>query len=185
MDEAILAKHNAVCDDDTIVFFLGDAAFPSKHSSQRDYQVLQNFLNSFKGRIFYLAGNHEDAMRYMNLNWTVLPQLTEITVLDDSAEKGRRNIVMCHYALRTWNKAHYGSWHLYGHSHGGLKNDFGNMMQDYEFTLSMDVGIDCNNYSPFTYEQVKDHMSKKTFRAVDHHAHESKMDFSSRKTRSH
>ena len=29
-------------------------------------------------------------------------------------------VVLCHYAMRVWDRSHYGSWHLYGHSHGNL-----------------------------------------------------------------
>jgi hypothetical protein len=26
--------------------------------------------------------------------------------------------VLCHYAMRVWNRSHHGAWHLYGHSQG-------------------------------------------------------------------
>jgi hypothetical protein len=29
-------------------------------------------------------------------------------------------IVLCHYAMRVWNRSHHGAWHLYGHSRGNL-----------------------------------------------------------------
>lgn len=62
--------------------------------------------------------------------------------------------------MRTWNKSHYGNWQLYGHSHGSLpEND----------SLSMDVGVDPNNYFPISFEQVSDRMSKKSFIPIDHH----------------
>jgi calcineurin-like phosphoesterase family protein len=43
-------------------------------------------------------------------------------------------VVLCHYAMRTWNKSHYNSWQLYGHSHGGLA----------PWGKQHDVGLDAN-----------------------------------------
>lgn len=48
-----------------------------------------------------------------------------------------------------------------GHSHGSMPDDT-NM-------LSCDVGVDCWNYTPVSMEQLQVHMSKKTFKPVDHH----------------
>jgi hypothetical protein len=63
--------------------------------------------------------------------------------------------------MRTWNKSHRGSWHLYGHSHGTLPDD--------PHSMSFDVGVDCHNYRPLSFEQVKAVMSKKLFKPIDHH----------------
>ena len=57
-------------------------------------------------------------------------------------------IVLCHYALRVWDRAHYGSWHLYGHSHGQLPS----------LGLSLDVGVDCHGYRPLNLVEVGDRM---------------------------
>lgn len=52
--------------------------------------------------------------------------------------------VLCHYSLRVWNKKHHGAYHLYGHSHGTLDN----------YDLSMDVGVDANNYYPVSAAEI-------------------------------
>jgi calcineurin-like phosphoesterase family protein len=85
----------------------------------------------------------------------------EIQVPDPDAPRGVRDITLLHYALRVWNKSHYSSWHLYGHSHGSLPDDPNSM--------SFDVGIDCHNYTPISFEQVKAIMARKTYVPVDHH----------------
>jgi hypothetical protein len=33
----------------------------------------------------------------------------------------------------------------------------------------MDVGVDCNDYYPFSYDEVARRMEKKDYRPVDHH----------------
>jgi len=72
-----------------------------------------------------------------------------------------QQIILCHYAMRVWDKSHWGIWHLYGHSHGSLPDD--------PRSLSYDVGVDKNNFTPLLFEEVKEIMSKKTFKPVDHH----------------
>lgn len=66
--------------------------------------------------------------------------------------------------MRVWNKSHYGAWMLYGHSHGSLIDD--------PNSLSFDVGVDCHNYKPFSFEEVKEIMSHKIWKAIDHHGND-------------
>jgi hypothetical protein len=33
----------------------------------------------------------------------------------------------------------------------------------------MDVGVDCNDYYPFSLDEVARHMGRKDYRPVDHH----------------
>ncbi|VXC07823.1 conserved hypothetical protein [Chryseobacterium sp. 8AT] len=42
---------------------------------------------------------------------------------------------------------------MYGHSHGTLSDD--------EMSLSIDVGVDCHNFYPVSYEEIKELMKKK------------------------
>ena len=55
---------------------------------------------------------------------------------------------LSHYAHRVWDKSHYGTIHLFGHSHGGLE----------DHNLSMDVGEDTNNFSPYAAEAIIEKM---------------------------
>ena len=77
---------------------------------------------------------------------------------------GEQKIYLCHYAFRTWNQMHYGSWHLHGHSHGTL--------EDLETSKSFDVGVDCWNFAPISFEEVAAKMATKRFEPVDHHIDE-------------
>ena len=43
-----------------------------------------------------------------------------------------------------------------GNSHGNLKDD--------PESLSLDVGVDCHNYRPIAYEEIKKIMSKKNWK---------------------
>jgi len=72
-----------------------------------------------------------------------------------------QKVVLFHYAMVVWNACHYGSWQLYGHSHGTLT--------DNPNTRAFDVGVDCNNYRPISFEEVAQRMEKYKHAPVDHH----------------
>lgn len=60
-------------------------------------------------------------------------------------------IVICHYAMRTWARSHYNSWQLFGHSHGTLE----------PVGKQWDIGVDNNNFSPVSFEQIKKIMAER------------------------
>lgn len=72
-----------------------------------------------------------------------------------------QNITLCHYCMRVWSKSHFGAYCLHGRSHGTLPDD--------PNSLSMDVGVDANNFFPVSFNQIKEKMSKKTFKPIDGH----------------
>jgi calcineurin-like phosphoesterase family protein len=175
MNETIRDLHNHLCDKDTNALFLGDFLMGSRNWKATDLAVALAFCKTFKGHIFYAEGNHETNTRSLDLPWVRVPQLLEFTVSDKTDET---QVVALHYGMRTWPKAHYGAFHLYGHSHGGLKNDLGELLQQTPQGRCMDVGVDSNGFAPVTWAQVKTFMASRTFHEVDHHS--GRMDFSSR-----
>ena len=77
----------------------------------------------------------------------------ELSVEDDEVLNGRQKIILFHYAMKVWRSSFRGTWHLYGHSHGHLFDD--------PTSRSFDVGVDCHNYAPLSYEEVKSIILKK------------------------
>lgn len=150
MDEAIIKNHNNTVRDEDQFYFLGDFSF--------DRRRTEEYLRRLQGEKFFIKGNHDnsDIIKLYEKYGTYLGNLSEVSVF------GQR-IVLCHYAMRVWNKSHRGVWHLYGHSHHSLPDD--------PHALSMDVGINGKGfqYKPRSFEQIRDFMSKKEYKAVDHH----------------
>jgi calcineurin-like phosphoesterase family protein len=66
-------------------------------------------------------------------------------------------VVLCHYSMQVWDRSHYGSWHLFDHSHGTLKG----------IGLSFDVGTDCTEFAPIPLEVVTSKMAHLTPLAHD------------------
>jgi calcineurin-like phosphoesterase family protein len=125
MNEALIRNWNErVLPTDT-AYVLGDFSMgdPRKYYSR---------LN---GKVYLLPGSHDKELNKFPAEF-ILPPIYTLK-LDP-------NITICHYSLRTWPKSHYGSWHLFGHSHGKLP----------PLGLSFDVGVDCWNYSPVSLEEV-------------------------------
>lgn len=119
------------------VYHLGDFAFKCPYP-------LKRIIGSLNGKIIFIEGNHD---RQLQEQWQQdLPQMLFI--------KYPHEMVLCHYAMRTWNKSHHGAWHLYGHTHGKLPEDA---------SLSFDVGVDVWNFTPVSFEEVEAKMKQKLF----------------------
>jgi len=140
MDEMLINNYNSQIDNDDTVYILGDFAFNNviEYSSR---------LNGIK---YLIPGSH-DKFKYKE-NYgelMILDPIFEIPIsgLIDEYDNNRL-IVLCHYSMRSWNKSHYGSYHLFGHHHGNL-NSYG---------LSFDIGVDTNNYFPYSLNQIETKM---------------------------
>lgn len=161
----MIKRWNSVITDDDIVYFLGDL-------SMCGIQLTSWFVHSLKGKIHFIMGNHDKYKTISKLDrWERIYEYgTEIDVLDKDSEAvrgsaGYQKIIMSHYPIFSWNKSHYGSWHLHGHSHGSLIPK----QLDYYKRKVIDVGCNVIDYTPISYTDVKSKMSKKRHESVDHH----------------
>lgn len=137
-----------------LVYCLGDISFGNLD------QTIE-ILKQLNGQIIVIKGNHDkredlDKLKEMHLiaNWQ---DYKEITI-------EKQSICLFHFPIACWHKQGYGSWHLFGHSHGTFNNK----------GLSLDVGIDSSyNYfgkhKLFTYEDIAAIMQDKNFEVQDHH----------------
>lgn len=136
MDETIITNWNKDIKQNDIVWHLGDFAW-------RDVGFYKRRLN---GRINLILGNHD----YKKLNIRDKNLFNSIQDIHEFKYDDNKSIILCHYAMRVWNKSHFGSFHLFGHSHGKLQ----------PFEKSVDVGIDSPwitghiEYRPFNLEEI-------------------------------
>lgn len=95
-----------------------------------------------------------------------------------------QNIVMSHYSFRTWDRAHRGTWMLYGHSHGTLPEYTVNVFKETgksaeswqgpgiitETYKTMDVGIDTHpEFRPYHIDEIRKIMEGRINLSADHH----------------
>jgi len=131
MDETIIKTWNRMVGQDDIVYHLGDFSMgdPRKYYSR------------LSGKVLIVPGSHDKELHKLP-SYAVLPPLTSVTI------EGQV-IVLCHYAMRSWDRSHYATWHLFGHHHGKLLS----------YGLSFDVGMDCWEFAPVSLERVKKKMA--------------------------
>lgn len=140
-------------------YYLGDFSFTNPRKTESYLATLQ----SSGANLFFIKGNHDkrDTIKLYQKYGIYLGEQKTIQVLDGDARDGIQNIVLNHYAMRVWDRSHHGTWHLYGHSHHTLPE-----LSD---SMSFDVGINGWDYQLISYQQVKEKMSKKTYKPIDHH----------------
>lgn len=162
MDEALIANWNNTVSYADDVWHLGDFNFGTAEDTAKLIERLK-----FR-KLYFIWGNHDSAMEQLcTLTYSrdskYQPFRSKVYWCGDMKEirVNGQKIVLNHYAMKVWNRSHHGAWHLYGHSHGSLADD--------PHSLSFDVGVDCHNYRPISFDEVKDIMSKKFFKPIDHH----------------
>lgn len=156
MDEDLVARWNLRIRPGDTAFILGDVSFRSAAETAA-------LLRQMNGSKVLVPGNHDSKLlksKEFLTCFTHVKNLLEIKVQDPDAHNGRQRIVLLHFAMRVWHQNHRGAWHLYGHSHGNLEDDWGK---------SMDVGTDTHNFFPYSYAEIKERMAQKSILAVDHH----------------
>lgn len=130
MDDAIIYNYNSVVKPGDTVYDLGDWCFKNPKVYIERFNVLP----------IRIKGSHDH-----DLKEGVAPRMLVIEPKGLVDEYGNQiTITLCHYAMRSWEKSHYGSWHLYGHHHGLLE----------PFGMSFDVGVDCWDYYPVSLERI-------------------------------
>ena len=148
MNQTLVNNWNDVVLEDDIVFVLGDFSYKMKSND------ILHILKSLNGRKVLITGNHDYKgimkKQYLKDEFELIIPLLEIGVNDSS----KRLISLCHYAMLTWPQSNKNSWHLFGHSHGNLNGDLRLSNRQ------MDVGVDCNNYKPFTYQEIKNKLNE-------------------------
>ncbi len=151
MENKIIDNINELVMPQDTLYHLGD--FCWKNS------MLGHYRNRIKcKRIILIRGNHEaKGMDKLRSTFSEVYDLRKVKVEE-------QEIVLCHYAMRVWNKSHHGVWHLYGHSHGSLPDE--------DNSKSFDVGVDCWDLKPISMSQVRDEMSTRSWCPVDHHGEE-------------
>ena len=131
MNETIIQNWNNKVQPKDTVYHLGDFAF----GQRAEILSLTKRLN---GHIILIEGNHDNIGQPKNYGFSEKYPIREIKL------EGH-HITLNHYAMRVWNKSHYDSWHLYGHSHSTLE----------PIGKSWDIGVDNNKFFPLSFDEIK------------------------------
>lgn len=158
--QALQDNINAVVTPDDHLVILGDVAFGSASR-------LSTWLDGLRTKKLHLVwGNHdgtaETLVKREPKRFQQVGDVLQFKIPWPCREDGKAVHVFCsHYAHRVWDRSHYGSYSVYGHSHGTLPDD--------PKSRSMDVGVDTNSYRPWLLEDIIAILDKRKWKAIDHH----------------
>lgn len=147
MDAELIQGWNARVGPDDTVYHLGDFTL-------NEIGFCASILRRLNGKIKILPGSHDwrwlegfsETIIYSASGHVVEVTSPLLSLEFDHDGKYPLVIVLCHYALRVWDRSHYGSWHLYGHSHGNLIG----------IGKSFDVGVDAmTDFVPINMDEVQ------------------------------
>lgn len=150
--KALIANHNSKVQPEDHTWHLGDMFW-------RTYGVgpAMAYLAALNGTHSIVLGNHDELieeneiLRFMFKEVVGSKDRPGMVVLPVPNMKKQR-LVLSHYAIRIWRDSHKGAWHLYGHSHGEVK----------EHGQSFDVGVDgVSNFYPMSFEEVIKEMQRR------------------------
>ena len=125
MDQELIRRHNEVVSINDTVIHAGDFAFRNKLH-------VGNYFGQLNGNHIFLKGSHDKWLKNGAYLWEGMIE--------------KQYVVVCHYAMRTWPRSHYGSWQLFGHSHSQLTEH--NKEKQY------DIGVDNNDFYPVSFEKL-------------------------------
>ncbi|MFX1238696.1 MAG: metallophosphoesterase [Promethearchaeota archaeon] len=139
MDDVILRNLKKSLSPGDVLYFLGDLTFKK--------DVARDFFESFSTiEIHYIMGNHDTAA----IEQIAREYCKSVDYIKDIKIQGQR-ITLCHYAMRVWNRSHFNSWQLYGHSHARLE----------PVGKQHDVGVDNCNFFPISFGEIANLMIQK------------------------
>lgn len=157
MSETLIRNWNNVVSDNDIIYYLGDLSYRVRS----DYTKW--FVNQLNGDIRVILGNHDrlqDLIKLDRFSDIQSYKRLEVKETDTNGKEFHQVIILSHYAHLVWDKCHYSSWHLHGHSHQSIFNsDFGK--ETYYKRKVIDVGCNGHDYTPLSYQQIKDIMIEK------------------------
>jgi calcineurin-like phosphoesterase family protein len=152
MNDGLIEQWNSVVGKNDTIYHLGDFGwFKKRHE-------LDAVLGRLQGHIHLVRGNHDHKPIKNHERFIWVKDYYELRFDDNGVEQ---LIVMCHYPIESWNQRHRGAWHIHGHTHGSFESP--------TWQRRIDIGADCHNYKPISYEQLKEKMAEKSFKQIDHH----------------
>jgi len=127
MDNELIRRWNTRVGRKDVVYHLGDFSFGN----------VEKYRRCLNGSICLIRGNHDNKPSYDKAGFAWIKD-------NYLLKTPRGQFWLAHYAHLTWPHRCRGSYHLFGHSHSKLSGA----------PLSMDVGVDTNNYAPYSLDEV-------------------------------
>lgn len=154
MNKTLISNWNSVVTHNDIVIIHGDFAFADK----KGWNSILSSLNGYK---ILLKGNHDRESDIPHDQFLLIEDMIELYIHDEEIEGKWQNIICCHYPILCYKGQHKGYWQTYGHVHSRINNTGNDRhLLNYLSPNQYDVGVDNNNFTPISYEQLKTIITK-------------------------
>lgn len=145
MNRVIIENINHIVPKDATLLHLGDFIFGDKKKAEE----FRKEINCKK--IIHLFGNHDGWMRESPVKYQLFSRTADYLEFSIRFPNRLQKCVAFHYPILSWNGVNRESWMLHGHCHGNLSVKYGKMI---------DVGLETNDYKPYTCEQLRTILDK-------------------------
>ena len=152
MNNSLIENWNKVVPKNGIVFHLGDFAFGGSG-------LWNSIIPRLNGQIYLIMGNHDRKnlrQGYIDKFVSVVPQM--------QIDIEGRSVYLNHYPFLCYGGSYRGEdsvWQLFGHVHSGpLRSGADSDRLVHLFPYQYDVGVDNNNFTPISWNQVKERINK-------------------------
>ncbi len=176
-DDVIISNINKYVKENDVLYHLGDFSMGGKANVWK-YRARINCKN-----IHLCLGNHDiHIAKNAVLDGVAAQDLFSSVQIVNQKKIGKTNLVMCHYAFRTWDKGNYGSFMIHGHSHNSLPPyekllqiaDDKQLYKTGDLYKQIDVGLESayeltREWRPFHIEEIRNIMENRINLGVDHH----------------
>ena len=158
MNDTIINNWNSVVKENDIVFHLGDFCFCGSDK-------FKELIEKLNGKIYLILGNH-DLKTIKQWHATKFEGVYQQMCIKIDGKK----IYLNHFPFLCYASTYYryedAVWQLFGHVHSSDKNKNGldNQRLSMLFPTQYDVGVDNNNYTPISFEEVKNIIKHKCYR---------------------
>ena len=159
MNETLICNWNKVVGKNDYVFHLGDFSVGGAAE-------WTSILDNLNGRIFLVLGNHD----MNNVDQGFMRRFEDVA-MQMLITIGKQRVYLNHYPFLCYGGAYRGTWQLFGHVHtsscmSGLDGPRLQML----FPRQYDVGVDNNNYTPISFEEVEVKIQIQITQSLSHDA---------------
>lgn len=127
MTDTIINSINAIVDKNDSLVIAGDFCWTPKKNA---LEVARSYRDRINCKNIYLIWGNHDNRRMEPLFKACFEQYM--------FNVDGQNIFVNHYPSRSWDQAHYGAWHVYGHVHNKLWSEDNGKLLPYEHKVISD-----------------------------------------------
>lgn len=140
-DDTLINNYNKIISNEDVCYILGDICW------NQSYESYKNLFNRLNGRKIIIIGNHDNKQNLIKCKKDgLIVDLYE----GKTIQIGKDRVYLSHTPCREWVGFYHNTYHLYSHCHGNID----------DYKQSTDVGVDCWEYEPVEWSEIKQYIDE-------------------------